>query len=186
MDSAFACLRFENHILFFFFGSSRIIWPSQPWTVHPCTVHESYKFHFSITFSLKIGSTALFTHLKIILLFHAHLASAFACLHFENHVLFFFFFFLFQPHYLTKSTMNSARMHYSWIPQIPLFSHFFIKNWSHGTIHIFKNYFAIVFSVSVFNFSKNKFNPNEPFLFAFLCLLPNPHESHFQTFNFKF
>ena len=35
-----------------------------------------------------------------------------------------------------------------------------IKNWSHGTIHTFKNYFATVFSV--FSFSNNKFNPNRP------------------------
>ena len=34
-------------------------------------------------------------------------------------------------------------------PQISLFSNFFIKNGSHDTIHTFKNYFAIVFSVSV-------------------------------------
>ena len=33
-------------------------------------------------------------------------------------------------------------------PQISLFSNFFIKNGSHDTIHTFKNYFAIVFSVS--------------------------------------
>ena len=33
-----------------------------------------------------------------------------------------------------------------------------IKNGSHGTFHIFKNYFATVFSV--FSFSNNKFNPN--------------------------
>ena len=31
---------------------------------------------------------------------------------------------------------------------------------SHNTIHIFKNYFVIVFSV--FSFSNNKFNPNGP------------------------
>ena len=47
-------------------------------------------------------------------------------------------------------------------PQIPLFSNFFIKNGSHGTIHTFKNYFATMFSVSVFNFNKNKFNPKGP------------------------
>ena len=35
-----------------------------------------------------------------------------------------------------------------------------IKNGSHGTIHIFKNYFAIVFSV--FGFSKNKLYQNRP------------------------
>ena len=48
--------------------------------------------------------------------------------------------------------------------QIPLFSNFFIKNKSHGTIYTFKNYFVTVFSVSVFSFSKNKLNPNEPFV----------------------
>ena len=37
-------------------------------------------------------------------------------------------------------------------PQTSLFSHFFIKNGSHGTIYTFKNYFATVFSV--FSFSK--------------------------------
>ena len=48
------------------------------------------------------------------------------------------------------------------VPQITLFSHFFIKNRSHSTIYTFKNYFATVFSVSVFSFSKNKLNPNTP------------------------
>ena len=47
-------------------------------------------------------------------------------------------------------------------PHIPLFNNFFIKNGSHNTIHTFKNYFATVFSVSVFSFSKNKLNPNGP------------------------
>ena len=37
-------------------------------------------------------------------------------------------------------------------PQISLFSQFFIKNESHGTIHTFKNYFATVFSVFSFQF----------------------------------
>ena len=77
-----------------------------------------------------------------------------------------FFFFWFQSHYLTKSTVNSARMHCSWVPQIPLFSHFFIKNGSHGTIHTFKNDFATMFSVLVFSFSKNKLNSSGPFIFA--------------------
>ena len=45
-------------------------------------------------------------------------------------------------------------------PQISLFNNFFIKNGSHNTIHTFKNYFAIIFSV--FSFNNNKFNPNEP------------------------
>ena len=34
--------------------------------------------------------------------------------------------------------------------QTSLFSNFFIKNGSYGTIHIFKNYFITVFSI--FNF----------------------------------
>ena len=38
------------------------------WTVYPCTVHGPHKFHFLSIFSLKIGPTVLFTHLKIILL----------------------------------------------------------------------------------------------------------------------
>ena len=61
----------------------------------------------------------------------------------------FFFFFWFQPHYLTKSTVNSTQVYCLWVPQISLFSHFFIKNWSHGTIHTFKNYFVTMFSVLV-------------------------------------
>ena len=43
-----------------------------------------------------------------------------------------------------------------------------IKNGSYGTIHIFKNYFFIVFSV--FSFSNNKFNPNGPMVFIFSLL----------------
>ena len=45
-------------------------------------------------------------------------------------------------------------------PQIPLFSHFFIKNGSHNTIYTFKNYFIRVFSVFSFQFQQNKFYPN--------------------------
>ena len=39
-------------------------------TMNSAFVHylRTHKFHFSATFSLKIGPTALFTHLKIILL----------------------------------------------------------------------------------------------------------------------
>ena len=50
------------------------------------------------------------------------------------------------------------------VPQITLFNNFFIKNGSHSTIYTFKNYFATVFSVSVFSFSKNKLNPNTPYI----------------------
>ena len=47
-------------------------------------------------------------------------------------------------------------------PQISLFSNFFIKNGSHGTIHIFKNYFATVF----FSF---QLYPNGPYI-SFLVI----------------
>ena len=53
------------------------------------------------------------------------------------------------------------------VPQITLFSNFFIKNRSHSTIYTFKNYFATVFSISVFSFSKNKLNPNGPLIYIF-------------------
>ena len=36
--------------------------------------------------------------------------------------------------------------------QIPLFSNFFIKNGSHGTIYTFKNYFATVILAISFQF----------------------------------
>ena len=40
------------------------------------------------------------------------------------------------------------------------YSNFFIKNRSHRTIYLFKNYFATVFYISVFSFSTNKLYPN--------------------------
>ena len=42
-------------------------------------------------------------------------------------------------------------------PQTSIFNKTFIKNESHDTIHTFKNYFAIVFSI--FNFQQNKRYP---------------------------
>ena len=45
-------------------------------------------------------------------------------------------------------------------PQISLFSNFFIKNWSHGTIYTFKNYFATVILAINFQFQQNKSYPN--------------------------
>ena len=57
--STFAFLSFfsQPHVLTF-----------QQWTMHLCTVYGSHELHFSTTFSLKMGPTILFTHLKIILL----------------------------------------------------------------------------------------------------------------------
>ena len=53
--------------LFFFIFFSRECWLFS-WIVHECTVYETHKHHFSAIFSLKLGLTILFTHLKIILL----------------------------------------------------------------------------------------------------------------------
>ena len=54
----------------------------------------------------------------------------------------------FQPSFISYvSPVDSARD-----PQTSIFSNFFIKNWFHGIIHTFNNYFATVFSV--FNFNK--------------------------------
>ena len=99
---------------------------------------------------------------------------AFAASAFNLHVSFLFFIFLFFLFFVFTrfGVMRLLFMNYSlnssskgWIfyskqcicalftdPQIPLFSNFFIKNGSHSTIHTFKNYFAIVFSV--FSFGK--------------------------------
>ena len=88
----------------------------------------------------------------------AEAASAFQLSHFA----FFFFFFFLSAATFDKSSVNSAFVYCSRVPQITLFSNFFIKNGSHSTIYTFKNYFATMFSVSVFSFSKNKLNPNGP------------------------
>ena len=45
-------------------------------------------------------------------------------------------------------------------PQTSFFNKTFIINGFHGTIHTFKNYFAIVFSI--FSFQQNKRYSNEP------------------------
>ena len=80
-----------------------------------------------------------------------YLKSAFSMLRFLSSSSSFLFFFV-QPAIVDKSTVNSAPVHCSRVPQITLFSNFFIKNGSHGTIYTFKNYFVTVFSV--FRFSK--------------------------------
>ena len=45
------------------------------------------------------------------------------------------------------STFSADLVYCLWDPQISFFNKTFIKNGSHGTIHTFKNYFVIVFSV---------------------------------------
>ena len=76
--------------------------------------------------------------------------------------IFLFFFFFPSPQLLTLSTVNSAYVYCSRSYKLHFLATFFIKNGSHNTIYTFKNYFATVFSISVFSFSKNKLNPNTP------------------------
>ena len=63
------------------------------------------------------------------------------------------------------SATQVGAVHYSRDLQTSLFSNFFIKNGSHGTIYIFKNYFTTVFLV--FNFQQNKQYPNGPLVGVF-------------------
>ena len=77
---------------------------------------------------------------------------------------FLFFFFFFQPAIIDFVNCEQCICVLFTVPQITLFSNFFIKNRSHNTIYTFKNYFATVFSVSVFSFSKNKLNLNTPLI----------------------
>ena len=98
-------------------------------------------------------------------------------------LLLFFCFFFFSTRFQLKQLLfihyavNSRRnfllfstsvgpVHCSQDPQTSLFNNFFIKNGSHGTIYIFKNYFAIVFSVFSFQFQQNKFYLNRTIVVA--------------------
>ena len=71
---------------------------------------------------------------------------------------FFFFFFhafqevmwlLFMNNSRDFSTVNSASVYYSWTHKFHFLAIFFIKNEFYSTIHIFKNYFVTVFSISI-------------------------------------
>ena len=86
------------------------------------------------------------------------------------HFFFFFFFFCCSIHFKGQWLLF---IHYSWTVaatfdyfniQISFFINFFIKNGSHDTIHTFKNYFVIVFSV--FN---NKQYPNINLVSVWYC-----------------
>ena len=74
----------------------------------------------------------------------------------------FFFFFFFSAAMVDPFFCEQCTCALFMIPQTPLFIKFFIKNGSHSTIHIFKNYFTTVFSVFSFQFQQNKFYPNRP------------------------
>ena len=82
-----------------------------------------------------------------------------------------FSFFFFQPAIVDFANRKQCICALFTVPQITLFSNFFIKNGSHNTIYTFKNYFTTVFSVSVFSFNKNKLNPNTSLVFCeqYIC-----------------
>ena len=115
--------------------------------------------------------------------------------------LFFFFFFFSCVLFcfvLQMLTFCSEQCTYALFtdPQITLFSNFFIKNGSHGTIHTFKNYFATVFSVFSFQFQQNKFYPNTPciayrtyiYIYIYICLNKTPicHKNKKYSEKYKF
>ena len=82
-----------------------------------------------------------------------------------------------------------GHVHCSWDSRTFFFVKTFIKNGSHGTIHILNNYFVIVFSV--FSFQKNKKYPNTPIVYAcvwiaFLVLRLRFPSSSFLLFYFYF
>ena len=84
----------------------------------------------------------------------------------------FFPFFFFFPSNMFWLFSSELCTHCSRVP--PLFSNFFIKNWFHGTIHIFKNYFVTMFSV--FSFSKissiqTDHKPNEHEIISLITIL---------------
>ena len=101
--------------------------------------------------------------------------------------LFFSFFFFYRECWLL--CVNSALMHCSRDSQTSLFSNFFIKNGSHGTIHTFKNYFVTMFLVFSF-----QLYPNGPLVTIsnklvtnfISCTIHGTHKHHFSaTFSLK-
>ena len=92
--------------------------------------------------------------------FHVYYVPGLDCNYFCLCVFLSFFFFLVQPTIVDFVNYKQCIHVLFMVPQIILFNNFFIKNGLHSTIYTFKNYFATVFSVSVFSFSKNKLNPN--------------------------
>ena len=64
------------------------------------------------------------------------------------YAVFIFLFFSFQSAFVDFSTDEQCIRALFINPQILLFSNFFIKNGFYSTIHIFKNYFTTVFSIS--------------------------------------
>ena len=77
---------------------------------------------------------------------------------------FFFFLFFWEVRFYGSNAFPMGHVHCSQDPQTSFFSKNFIKNGSHDTIYIFKNYLVIVFSI--FSFYQNKWYPNTPKVFV--------------------
>ena len=105
-------------------------------------------------------------------------------LRFQFCVFLFFFFLLFSRfsrRQISLFTHCSRTIHALFTgPTATLFRKKYIKNGSHGTIHAFKNYFAIVFSV--FSFQQNKLYPNRPLVSIWIWM--KTHVSTFLLFFF--
>ena len=82
-------------------------------------------------------------------------------LHFQFHVLPFFSSFLFWHMNSNLTWVYCSCTVYHCSRTVHTLKN--IKNGSHDTIHVFKNYFATV--PSVFSFSNNKPNPNGPYMY---------------------
>ena len=111
-------------------------------------------------------------------------ASAFSVLRFP--LFFFLFFSRFSRRQISLFTHCSRTIHALFTgPTATLFRKKYIKNGSHGTIHAFKNYFAIVFSV--FSFQQNKLYPNRPLVSIWipLILLKTENWKHYSKIIFK-
>ena len=86
---------------------------------------------------------------------------------------FFLFFSRFSRRQISLFTHCSRTIHALFTgPTATLLKKIYIKNGSHGTIHVFKNYFTLVFSV--FSFQQNKLYPNRQYPFGYgwklMCL----------------
>ena len=142
-------------------------------------INALYFEALSLSLSLSLTQQRMQTQDSCIFVAHMRLAMwPFGCRlflrpRFLSCVFLFFFFFFFGSAAIVDfvNCEQCIRALFT-VPQITLFSPFFIKNGSHSTIYTFKNYFATVFSVLVFSFSKNKLNPNTPYVcFQSCCLL---------------
>ena len=60
-----------------------------------------------------------------------------------------FFFFFFLKHVSALKNISMGLVHCLRDSQSFFLSNFFIKNWSHDTIHTFKNYFTTIFLVFI-------------------------------------